>query len=268
MGDPVDHAIAVLGHQQRAIGQAIVNGYDNDGFIGVYEINGSHYWWLCIEPEGTPAADAGFGFLADAVGFQEGWDQQNTERQTDYANNPAAQAALPQQIVVMQYVLDTYLPIPTLTTPGMLQQGSELSVNYGTNNDFYNSMYAVQQFLTEMYGKPTRTDFSDLSDFANRWENIVAPTAAETARSDLYDAILADIEGRDPTFFDTYAATFDDYYIANTLYSLANNSDPLAPDYNWQDALIIAVPVPEPSGALLIGCFGLAVMLRRWRKLA
>lgn len=249
-----------------ATGQTVaVNGVDNDGYIGVYEIGGQRYWWLCVEPEGTPAAGAGQGFLADSVSLLGGWDQQNTERRDDYLASSAAQSALAKQITIMEYVLDTYLPISTLTTPGALLEQSESSGNYGNNEVFYNSLYAVQQFLTETYGKPTKVDFTDLSGYADRWSGDL--TDAGIARSDLFQTILADVAGKDATnFFDTYSV-LNGYYIANTLYSLSN-TDPLAPDYNWQDALIIVAPVPEPSGALLIACFGLAVMLRRWRKLA
>lgn len=249
-------------------GQLAFNGVDNDGYIGVYEVtdgaNTQKYWWLCVEPEGTPAAGAGNGFLADAVSLLDGWDQQNTERRDDYIASAAAQAALPKQIAIIEYVLDTYLPIATLTTPGALLEQSENSANYGNNEIFYNSMYAVQQFLTETYGKSTKVDFTDMSGYIDRWSGDL--TDAGIARSDLFQSILADVAGKDGTnFFDTYTAV-NTYYLANTLYSLAN-TDPLAADFNWQDALIIVAPVPEPSGALLIGCFGLAVMLRRWRKL-
>lgn len=241
--------------------QIPVNGVDHDGYIGVYEINGSNYWWLCIEPEGTPAALFGESFLAEAVGFAVGWDQQNTERQNDYIGNAAAQSALPKQIVVMQYVLDTYLPLTTLTTPGAIQDYTTIAGNYGSNDSFYNSLYAVQLFLTETYGKPTKVDFTDMSGYVDRWDSLPTPTAAELARSSLFQDILTDVAAKDgASFFDTYVPTFEDYYIANTLYPLGD------PD-NWQDALIIAIPVPEPSGALLIGCFGLSVLWRRWRKL-
>lgn len=245
-------------------GQSVFNGVDNDGYIGVYDINDQHFWWLCIEPEGTPAAGPGDGFIANAVSFLEGWDQQNTERRDDYIANGAAQAALAKQVSVMQYVLDSYLPISTLTTPGALLEGSENSAHYGNNEAFYNSMSVVQHFLSETYGKTTKVDFTDMTGYADRWE--LDLTDAGIARSDLYQSILADVASKDgANFFDTYTA-INSYYIANTLYSL-NNTDPLASDYNWQDALIIVAPVPEPSGALLIACCGLAVMVRRWRRL-
>lgn len=235
------------------------NGVDNDGYIGVYEIDGRHYWWLCVEPNGSPAADGGDAFLGDDLSIFDGWDQQNTDRQDDYTINPLAVAALSKQVSVIQYVLDAYLPITALTTPGQVLEGSENSAHYGSNNDFYNSMYAVQNFLAELYGKPTHTDFTDLGDFIDRWSGDLS--SAGIARSDLYQSILTDIAGKDAAdFFDTYVVV-NDYYIANTLF-------PVGDANNYQDALIIVAPVPEPGGALLIGCFGLAVMLRRWRRLA
>ncbi|TDU73407.1 putative secreted protein with PEP-CTERM sorting signal [Prosthecobacter fusiformis] len=246
-----------------AFGQTVaVNGVDNDGYIGVYEINDQHYWWLCIEPVTTPAAIAGEGFFAEQTSLLSGWDQQNTERQLEYSNSLQAQAALSKQVSVMQYVLDTYLPITALTTPGQVLEGSENADFYESNNDFYNSMYAVQHFLTEMYGKPEHTDFTDLADFGDRWLEESDFSASGIARSDLYQEILADValKDGDVNFFNNYLVE-NDYYIANTLFGEAS------PD-NWQDALIIVAPVPEPSGALLIACCGLAMMLRRWRKLA
>ena len=236
-----------------------INGVDNDGYIGVYEINDQHFWWLCIEPSNTPAAGIGESFLADELDLLSGWDQQNTERQTAYNGDLVAQAALPKQIAVMEYVLDAYLPIAALTTPGAVLEGSENAGHYGNNEAFYNSMYVVQHFLTELYGKTTHTDFTDLGDFADRWSGDLSE--AGIARSDLYQSLLSDVAGKDAaSFFDTYVVV-NDYYIANTLFPVADGN-------NWQDALIIVAPVPEPSGALLIGCFGLAIMLRRWRKFA
>ncbi len=243
--------------------QVNITGVDNDGYIGVYEIGGQKYWWLCIEPNSTPGAGFGDQFEANQVSFQAGWDQQNTERQIDYNGDAIAQAALPKQIAVMQYVLDSYLPIATLTTPGALLDGSESSAHYGNNESFYNSLYAVQHFLTEVYGK-THSDFSAVLAFDNRWDGDLSD--AGIARSDLFEDILADVASKNDLFFATYNVQ-NSYYVANTLFS-ENNTNPNDPDFNWQDALIIVAPVPEPSGALLIGCCGLAVMFRRWRRLA
>lgn len=257
--------VLLLAATAHSMAQSVFNGVDNDGYIGVYDIGDQYFWWLCVEPVGTPAPVAGDGFIGSAVSLFDGWDQQNTERQADYIASAAAQAALPKQISVMQYVLDTYLPISTLTTPGALLEGSENADHYGNNEAFYNSMNAVQQFLAETYGKITKVDFTDMSGYADRWA--LDNSDAGLARSALFQIILNDVAAKDAAnFFATYSVV-NSYYIANTLYSL-NNTDPLDPNFNWQDALIIVAPVPEPGGALLIGCCGLAVLFRRWRRLA
>ncbi|MEN3940931.1 hypothetical protein WJU23_06540 [Prosthecobacter sp. SYSU 5D2] len=250
-------AFTAASHSQTAF-----NGVDNDGFIGVYDINDQHYWWLCVEPNGSPAPIAGDGFLGDALSLTDAWTRQNTERNDYYTTSPdalAAQAALGKQINIMEYVLDTYLPIATLTTPGALLEGSENAGHYGNNETFYNSMFAVQNFLAEVYGKPTHTDFTDLGDFADRWSGDLSE--AGLARSSLFQSILLDVADKDGLGFFASYDVVNDYYIANTLF-------PEGDAFNYQDALIIVAPVPEPGGALLIGCFGLAVMLRRWRKLS
>jgi hypothetical protein len=82
---------------------AAVNGVDRDGYGGVYEISGGvfdggNYWWMCIEPtSGTSGAGNGQGLIADALTLTDAWDQQNTERLTDYQNNGAFYTALPNQ---------------------------------------------------------------------------------------------------------------------------------------------------------------------------
>lgn len=244
----------------------VVNGVDSDGYIGVYDVNGSKYWWLCIEPNGSQEAGPTDGFIADQLGFSDGWDQQNVERQTLYSGSPAAQAALAKQISVMSYVLDTYLPISTLSTPGALQDYNEQSGFYGNDEAFYNSLNAVQNFLAEVYGKPAHTDFTNLADFVDRWIAANDTSAAGLARSDLFQDILDDVAAKDAAnFFNTYTAQ-NSYFTLNTLQPTGNNTDPTDPNFNWQDALVIAIPVPEPGGALLIGCFGFMVMFRRWRN--
>lgn len=232
-----------------------VNGVDHNGYLGVYEIGGQNYWWLCVEPTGTPAADSGQSFLADQLTLLGGWDQQNLERQALYAGDGIAQAALNRQVNLMSYVLDSYLPLDTLLNPAMLPAGAENASLYGNNETFYNSMHAVQHFMAELYGKPQQSDFSDLSNFTDRWSGDLSE--AGQARSALFLSILQDVEGLDPSFIDTYIAQ-NSYYIANTLF---NEADP----DNWQDALVIVAPVPEPGSALLIGCCGVALLLRRRR---
>lgn len=252
-----------------AVGQ-FANGFSNDGYIGTYDINGTHYWWLCVEPEGTPAANLGQSLIADAVSIETGWDNQNTERATLYSNSPAAQAALAKQVNIMEYVLDNFLPISILSTPGALTEDDENSSYYSNDVEFYNAMYAVQHFMSETYGKITRTDFTDLAaDYTDRWAAANDFSASGISRSQLFQSILDAVELADQNdMFDVDYVPTNSYFILNSPYSLANNSDPTAGDFNWQDTLIIAIPVPEPSGALLIACCGLTVMLRRWRKLA
>jgi hypothetical protein len=248
-----------------------INGVDRDGWGGVYDIDGQNYWWMCIEPNGSGSAGVGQGFIANQMGFEAGWDQQNTQRQTFYQNNPGYYTtAIPKQVAVMEYVLDTYLPWNTLAgASGRFIEQSSNSANYGSDDAFYNAFFAVQNFLSETYGSTVREDFTDMSGYSFFAGNATGNLAAIAARSALFQAILDDIELKDTAnFFDTYTAQ-GTYLIANSLFSELNNSDPNAPDYNWQDALlIVAAPVPEPSGALLIACCGVVVMLRRFRRRA
>ena len=158
----------------------------------------------------------------------------------------------------MSYVLDTYLP----STPGrFLEQISKASL-YGNDNTLYNSFFVIQNFLAETYGKPVKTDFTDLSDYKFFNGNSAGNPLSIAGRELLFASILTDVADKavnNPSFFDTYTAQ-GTYLVANTLFSESR------PD-NWQDALIIMAPVPEPSGALLFACTGLAVMLRRFRRL-
>jgi hypothetical protein len=244
-----------------------INGVDRDGYGGVYEIqgvgsgfDGGNYWWMCIEPNGSTSAGAGGGFIADAISLTDAWDQQNTERLAFYDSNPGFRTtALPLQVSIMSYVLDTYLP----STPGRYLEHSSSASLYGNDDTFYNSFFVIQNFLAETYGKPTKIDFTDLSDYAFQEGNAAGNPLSIAARELLFTSILTDVADKalnNPTFFDTYTAQ-GTYLVANTLFSESS------PD-NWQDALIIMAPVPEPSGALLIACTGLAVMLRRFRRLA
>lgn len=244
-----------------------INGVDRDGYGGVYEIagpgfDGGNYWWMCIEPNGSQSAGAGGGFLADALSLSDAWDQHNTERLNFYTSNPSYYTtAIPTQVNVMEYVLDTYLPWNLAGPSGRFTEQSANSAGYGTDDPFYNAFFSVQNFLAETYGKPTKTDFTDLSDYTFFAGSATGNAAATAVRSALFQSILDDVEAKALTnFFDSYTAE-GTYLVANTLFSEAS------PD-NWQDALIIVAPVPEPSGALLIACTGLVVMFRRFRKLA
>ncbi len=243
---------------------ATVTGVEGNGFAGVYDVNGTNYWWMCIEPNGTPNAALGESYTANWFWFEDGWDQQNNER-FDFFNvqNPAYQTTvIPKQVTVMTYVLDTYLPWDTLAGASgrFIEQDSD-PLNYENNTDFYNSLFVVQNFLSEMYGKPHQNDFTDLSNFVNNWDGDV--TATGIARQALFQSILDDVEGKDGVnHFDTYTAI-------HGYSTLSVRLDEADPD-NWQDVLVITsfAPVPEPSGALLIACCGVAVMLRRFRRLA
>ncbi len=255
-----------------------INGVDRDGYGGVYEaagagFDGGNYWWMCIEPtSGTSGAGISQALIADALTLSDAWDQQNTERFTDYQNNGSFYTALPNQVRIMEYVLDTYLPWSEVGVSGRFTEQNSSSANYGTDDTFYNAFFTVQNFLADMYGTPGKTDFTDigttgLNPFTFESGNATGNLAALAARQALFDIIIDDVATKAGTaFFDTYSVQ-GTYLVANSNFSLANNVDPNTPDYNWQDALIILSPVPEPSGALLIACTGLVVMLRRFRKL-
>ncbi|HYF34608.1 MAG TPA: hypothetical protein VD994_04905 [Prosthecobacter sp.] len=241
-----------------------VNGVDHNGFGGVYEINGENYWWMCVEPNGSTSAGLGESFIADALTFAEGWTQQTLERYVYYnvTNPDALTTVVPKQVAVMEYVLDTYLPWDTLAgASGRFAEQDSSSANYDNDDPFYNSFFAVQNFLSEMYGKEAQSDFA--TDLSVNFMDYFAgdPSAAATARSAIFQSILDDVEAKDGAgFFDSYTAQHA-YFIANTSYP---EGDP----NNWQDALVIQsfAPIPEPSGALLIGCFGVVVLLRRCRR--
>lgn len=249
-----------------------------DGYGGIYEINGTGfdggtYWWMCAEPvPGTTGAGPGEGLIAQALSLTDAWDQQNQERLNDYTANPGFYTtALPRQVQIMEYVLDKYLPWHLMGTSERFAEQSGVAANFGTNDAFYNAFFTIQNIITNLYGAPAKTDFSDIlagdaSPFQFYAGNATGNLAAIAARQALFDTIVADIDGLSNAFIDSYQVQ-GTYLIANSNYSTANNG--LAPDdatRNWQDALIIVAPVPEPSGALLIACTGLVVMLRRFRR--
>lgn len=261
-------AAFVLGAPALALAQSIpVNGVAENGYIGVYEINGENYWWMCVEPTGSPAAGLGQSFIADSLSFAAGWSQQNSTRYTYYnVTNPGAlTTVVPKQVAVMSYVLDTYLPWGDAGPSGRFTEiNSDISVYedpLDPNFNFYNRMSVVQAFLAETYGKEGQLNFTNLDNFVDRWLDANDLSDAGQARSALYQTLLTDVEGKD-------AASFFDTYVAQHGYTIANTSFPDGDPNNWQDALIIQsfAPVPEPSGALLIGCCGIVVLLRRCRR--
>lgn len=235
-----------------------VSDVDDNGVMGVYNISGQNYWWMCIEP-GTPALGA--TITADQLSFVEGWDQQNTERLTIYQSDPNFyyNQVLPKQVTVMSYVLDTYLPWNTLAgASGRFIEQDQNSATYASNHSFYNAMMVAQNFLAETHGKMTKTNFTTMADYDNYFDGFVDATSM--ARSSLFQSILSDVAAKDgANFFATYQAQHG-YVVINTL--LPEN-DP----NNWQDGLVIysLAPVPEPGSALLVACCGLVWMLRRRR---
>ncbi len=234
-----------------------VQGLDNNGnSIGEYVIDGQTYWWLCIEP--GPPALSNQTITAQTLSFQDGWTVQNTERNSIYQSDPFFYASIiPKQISVMEYVLDKYLPWDTLSgASGRFTEQSGDYHNFGNNDPFFNAMYAVVNFLAETEGKEPKSDFTDMSDYVDY--NSGLGTAVGDARSAIFQSILSDVAAKDGAgYFSTYTAEHG-YFTVNTF--LPEN-DP----NNWQDGLVIGsfAPVPEPGSAMLIACFGIALMLRR-----
>ncbi|OYW70674.1 MAG: hypothetical protein B7Z37_29995 [Verrucomicrobia bacterium 12-59-8] len=240
-----------------------VTGLENDGnVIGQYVIGGETYWWLCIEP--GPAALSNATISAQTYSFSDGWDKQNLERYNTYQDDlinfsgDLYNIALPKQISVMSYVLDTYLPWSMAGASGRFLEQDGSYTAFNDNDTFHNSLFAVQNFLSETYGKMAKDDFTDMSDYVDYY--VLLGTPVGDARSTLFQNILSDVQAKanDPgSFFENYVAEHD-YTAINTMFAehdLANN---------WQDGIII---VPEPGSALLIGCCGLAWMIRRRRRI-
>ena len=272
--------IALFALCLSASGQVVaINGIDRDGYGGTYEISGSGYdggtyWWMCAEPiPGTTGAGNGQGMIANSLSLAGGWDRQNTQRLSDYSANPGFYStAYTRQIGILSYVLDTYLRWDLAGSSGRFTEQSSVAGNFGNNDAFYNSFFTVQNVLNNLYGAPGKTDFTDISSgesnpFSFFEGNAAGNAAAIAARQSLFNTIVNDVDGKAGTsFFDTYVAQ-GTYMIASSSFSTANNGlGPEDANKNWQDALIIVAPVPEPSGALLIACTGLAFMLRRFRR--
>jgi hypothetical protein len=238
-----------------------VTGVDDNGSAGVYEIGGQNYWWLCIEPVTPRNVLPAETISVDAISVLEGWDQQNQERLDFYTlNSGYYTTAIPRQVAVMEYVLDTYLPWNTLAgVSGRFAEQDSNASGYANDDAFYNPLFAVQNFLAETYGKAVKEDFTDMSDFVDYY--LGDPSVAGIARSGIFQDILDDVSSRGGAFFDTYTAQHG-YLIANTL-------QPEADSANYQDSLIIFsfAPVPEPGGALLVAGVGFALLLRRRRLL-
>jgi hypothetical protein len=280
-------AIAFLALCHSASAQFVaVNGIDRDGFGGTYQIDGSGYdngtyWWMCAEPlQGTGGAGSGQSMIANSLSLAGGWDRQNTQRLSDYSSNPGFySSAYTRQINILSYVLDTYLRWDLAGTSGRFSEQSSTAANFGSDDAFYNSFFTVQTVLTNLYGSPARTDYTNISTtdpadsqtkFTFFQGNAAGNITALASRESLFNTIVNDIDTKaGTTFFDNYTS-LGTYMIISSSYSTANNgidpNDPNASEKNWQDALVIVAPVPEPSGALLIACTGLAFMLRRFRR--
>ncbi len=231
---------------------------------------------MCAEPiPGTSGAGNGQGMIADSLSLAGGWDRQNTERLSDYSSNPGFYTtSYPKQIAILSYVLDTYLRWDLAGSSGRFAEQSSASATFGNDDAFYNSFFTVQNVLTHLYGAPGKTDYTDISSgdanpFTFYDGNAAGNSAAIAARQSLFNTIVNDVDGKAGTsFFDTYIAQ-GTYMIASSSFSTVNNGlGAEEPSKNWQDALIIVAPVPEPSGALLIACTGLAFMLRRFRRVS
>jgi hypothetical protein len=244
-----------------------VTGLDNDGnAIGQYVIGGQTYWWMCIEP--GPPALSNATITAQTYSFQDGWDKQNTERYAIYQSDPTLYTdVIPKQVTVMEYVLDTYLPWDTLSGASGRFLEQDPSFTSFTNNDtFHNSMFAVQNFLSETEGKAVNSDFTTIMNssgstfYQDYYAGLGDPT--DDARSSIFQSILSDVVSKDAAgFFATYTVQHN-YFTLNTF---APVNDPS----NWQDGLVIGgfAPVPEPGGALLIACCGIAWTVRRRRRI-
>ncbi len=129
-------------------------------------------------------------------------------------------------------------------------------------------MFAVQNFLSETEGKAVNADFTTIKDssgstfYLDYFAGLPSPTAADNARSAIFQNILTDVVAKDAAgFFATYTVQHN-YFTVNTF---APENDP----NNWQDGLVIGgfSPVPEPGGALLIACCGIAWTVRRRRRI-
>ena len=235
-----------------------VTGLENDGNpVGQYVIGGQTYWWMCIEP--GPPALSNQTITAQTYSFQDGWDKQNTERYGIYQSDLSLYTdVIPKQVAVMEYVLDTYLPWDTLSgASGRFLEQDPSFTSFNNNDAFHNSLFAVQNFLSETQGKAVNSDFTTIMNY---YAGLGDPT--DNARSSIFQSILSDVVSKDAAgFFATYAAQHN-YFTVNTF---APENDP----NNWQDGLVIGgfSPVPEPGGALLIACCGIAWTLRRRRRI-
>lgn len=223
------------------------------------------YWWFCVQPDGSrgPLAAGPPGYTANVVSLDYGWTRQTTERFAFISGAPSqVQADVVLHVNVIEYLLDTYLPWNE-TTDRFLEMSGQ--TNQNADNNFLNRFYAVHAYVKELFLKsyqdtdPMGTGFTDLSLFNpdNPYTSLT-PTAAETARRDFFNDMKAEVRTKDLT---------NDFAAYNPLhtYAIVNTFEIQGNAVDWQDALIIAGAVPEPSiGLLALGSM-LALSARRRR---
>ena len=223
---------------------------DNGGLLKVNQTN--QYWWMCVQPDGSrgPLAAGPGGYPAALVSLDYGWTHQTTERYAlsiDPLTPQPNRDDITAQVNVIEYVLDAYLPWSD-TADRFLEFNS--IVDQEANVPFLNSFYAAQQYFKKLYERLAAPVFTDLSVFTPP-NPFALDTPSNIARNAIFNQISGDIKARDAAnFFAAYDATHS-YLIVNTFENQAG--DPLTwtgkPDY--QDAIILGGPVPEPATGLL-----------------
>jgi hypothetical protein len=258
-------AAAALCLQVSAAWSANISTAGIDGTDGgLLKIENDPYWWFCIQPDGSegPIGAPGGTYQGDVVSLDYGWTRQTTERFTFVGTaTPQAQADLSRQINVIEYVLDTYLPWSETSDRFLENVGTPPeSTNQGADTNFFNRLYAVQQYVKKLHGKlyEDNTAFTSLSIYSPT-SDFPLLTAADVARTNFFNTIKADVNTKAASgFFDSYAPMHN-YAIVNTFYSA---TDPL----DYQDAIVIGTSaIPEPSSVLL-GLGTLLVLGNRRRR--
>lgn len=238
---------------------------DDGGLLHVNQTD--QYWWFCVQPDGSrgPLAAGPAGYTANLVSLDYGWTHQTTERfalSIDPLTPQQNRDDLAAQVNVIEYVLDSYLPWSD-TADRFLELNS--LVDQSANVPFLNNFYAAQQYFKKLYDRLAAPAFTDLSVF-NPPNPFALDSPANIARNGIFNQIIGDINLKDAAnFFAAYDATHS-YLVVNTFENQA--SDPLTwtgkPDF--QDAIILGGPVPEPAtGVFALG--SLLVLGGRRRRL-
>jgi len=248
------------------ITSAGVNGPDG----GLLNINKTDpYWWFCVQPDGSrgPLSAPRGGYEADIVTLDYGWTRQTTDRFAFAGQAPvSAQEDLGRQVNVIEYVLDTWLPWNE-TTNNFLNKVADpaSSTDQAADINFFNRYYAAQQFIKKLYNKlyDDNNGFQDLSLFSPA-NPFGTATAADQARHDFFNNMVADVRSQALDDLFLFYAAKHDYALVNTFADqyLADGSTPNPDD--WQDAIIIGYPIPEPSTGLA-GLVGIFLLIRRRR---